>query len=86
MTPAEAAAADPDQVLSALGTGRAGLSSAEAKQRLERQGPNAIGVQSRSLNTILVEQVRNGINLLLAGAGVLTIVTGTSSTAPSSWS
>lgn len=76
MTPAEAAAADPDHVLSALGTSRAGLSSAEAKQRLERQGPNAIGVQSRSLNTILVEQVRNGINLLLAGAGVLTIVTG----------
>lgn len=76
MTPAQAAAADPQQVLAALGSSPVGLTTAEAQRRLKEQGPNAIGVQGRSLNKIVAEQVRNGINLLLAGAGVLTIVTG----------
>lgn len=44
--------------------------------RLARFGPNAVGAQSRSLRAIVMEQVRNGINILLAGAGVLTIATG----------
>jgi P-type Mg2+ transporter len=39
-------------------------------------GPNALAQDSRSLRAIVLEQVRNGINLLLAGAGALTIVTG----------
>jgi Mg2+-importing ATPase len=52
------------------------LSSTEAKRRLVQEGPNQIGVQTRSLYKIVAEQARNGINLLLAAAGVLTIVTG----------
>jgi P-type Mg2+ transporter len=76
MTPAEAAAAPADQVLAGLGTSPAGLSTAEAARRLEQQGPNEIGAQSRSLGKLVLEQARNGINLLLTGAGILTIVTG----------
>ncbi len=76
MTAAEAAAADTEKLLSSLGTSPAGLSSTEAKRRLAEQGPNQIGVQTRSLYKILAEQARNGINLLLTAAGVLTIVTG----------
>ena len=76
MTTAEAAAADPEQVLTALSSRVAGLSAEEAKRRIAELGPNAIGVQSRSLTKIVAAQARNGINVLLAGAGVLTIVTG----------
>ena len=76
MTPAEAAASEPQQVLAQLGSGLGGLSSGDAKRRLAQQGPNAIGAQSRSLDKLIAEQARNGINLLLAAAGVLTIVTG----------
>ena len=76
MTPAAAAAAAADQVLRETGSGETGLTAAEARRRLAELGPNAVGVQSRSLNKIVLEQVRNGINLLLAGAGILTILTG----------
>jgi len=86
MTTAEAAAADPEQVLTALNSGVAGLSAAEAKRRIAELGPNAIGVQSRSLTKIVASQARNGINVLLAGAGVLPSSRATSWTAGSSWS
>ena len=76
MSPAEAATADSQKVLEALGSGPGGLSTEEATRRLAQVGPNAIGAQSRSLTGIVAEQARNGINLLLTGAGVLTIVTG----------
>lgn len=76
MTPSAAAAAAPEQVLTEVSSNPAGLSAAEAQRRLSEMGPNAVGVESRSLKRIVYEQVRNGINLLLAGAGVLTIATG----------
>lgn len=76
MTPSEAAAASPEQVLKEVRSGVAGLSAAEAQRRSSELGPNAVGIESRSLGRIVYEQVRNGINLLLAGAGVLTIATG----------
>ena len=76
MNTGEAAAASVDQVLQALGSSPAGLSSAQARESLQRFGPNAIGAQSRSLGKIVMGQIRNGINLLLTGAGILTIVTG----------
>jgi Mg2+-importing ATPase len=76
VTASAAAAAAPDGVLHELGSGLQGISSQEARARLTRFGPNAVGVESRSLRAIVVEQARNGINLLLAGAGVLTIATG----------
>jgi P-type Mg2+ transporter len=76
LTAASAAAAAPDEVLKELGSSQQGLSEREAEARLARLGPNALAVESRSLKVIVLEQVRNGINILLAGAGVLTIVTG----------
>jgi Mg2+-importing ATPase len=76
VTAASAAAAGPDEVLAELGSTASGLTAAEAQRRLKELGPNAVGVESRSLSSIVLEQVRNGINLLLAAAGVLTIVTG----------
>ena len=76
-TSAPPPSAEPaDEVLRQLGSGPGGLSAEEARARLARLGPNAVGVESRSLRAIVMEQVRNGINVLLAGAGVLTIVTG----------
>lgn len=72
----DAAGSSIDHVLNALGTTISGLSSDEARRRLAQYGPNEIGVQSRSLGKLIAEQTRNGINLLLTGAGILTIVTG----------
>jgi Mg2+-importing ATPase len=71
-----AAAASPEGVLELLGSSPKGLAAREATNRLARLGPNALAVESRSLRTIALEQARNGINILLAGAGVLTIATG----------
>ena len=71
-----AAAAAPESVLQMLASSMHGLPAREAGARLARLGPNALAVESRSLRTIALEQLRNGINILLAGAGVLTIVTG----------
>ncbi|HEV2476540.1 MAG TPA: cation-transporting P-type ATPase [Candidatus Dormibacteraeota bacterium] len=65
-----------EAVLADLGSAPDGLSTEEARSRLARYGPNTVGVASRSLNGIVLEQVKNGINLLLAGAGLLTIITG----------
>ena len=76
MNTAEAAGSSVDHVLTGLGATPAGLTSAEATRRLEQYGPNEIGAQSRSLRKLIVEQARNGINLLLTAAGILTIVTG----------
>jgi Mg2+-importing ATPase len=67
---------DPSDVLESLGSTPDGLPGREAGSRLARFGLNAVAAESRSLRAIVLEQVRNGINILLAGAGVLTIVTG----------
>lgn len=53
-----------------------GLTSAEAGRRLRIYGPNAIAGEERSAQSILVEQFKNGLTLMLFGAGVITIVTG----------
>lgn len=71
-----AAAAAPEAVMDILQSSPRGLGAREAASRMARIGPNALAVESRSLWTIVLEQLRNGINILLAGAGVLTIVTG----------
>ncbi len=76
LSPAVAAAAAPDEVVRLLRSGPKGLSTAETHARLAQVGPNTVGAESRSLRAIVLEQVKNGINLLLAGAAVLTIVTG----------
>ena len=76
MTIGDAAGSSIDHALDSLGTTMSGLSPDEARRRLAQYGPNEIGVQSRSLGKLVAEQARNGINLLLTGAGILTIVTG----------
>ena len=73
---AAAASSPPGDVLQATASTVKGLSSADAHARLARMGPNSVGTETRSLKAIVVEQVKNGINLLLAGAGALTIATG----------
>jgi P-type Mg2+ transporter len=74
---ADAAAATASvAVLQILGSSLQGLAQGEAGSRLARLGSNALAVESRTLWTIALEQLRNGINILLAGAGVLTIATG----------
>jgi hypothetical protein len=78
LTPETAAAAAPEAVMEMLQSSPRGLGAREAASRMARIGPNALAVESRSLWTIVLEQMRNGINILLAGAGVLTIVTGDS--------
>lgn len=76
LSPDAAAAARPEDVLQMVASGARGLSTEEAEARLVRIGPNSFGVESRSLKAIVLEQAKNGINLLLAGAGVLTVATG----------
>ena len=76
LTAEAAAAATPEAVVDTLQSSLQGLGQSEAATRLARLGPNALAVESRSLWTIALEQARNGINILLAAAGVLTIVTG----------
>jgi Mg2+-importing ATPase len=73
---ASLAATDAAAALKALNTTPEGLSSEEAARRLAAYGPNELETRSRSLWTIVLEQVRSGINVLLALAGVLTIATG----------
>jgi len=75
-TQEDAAAAPAEDVLRRLASSQEGLSAEEARLRLARLGANAVGTESRSFSAIVLAQVRNGINLLLAAAGVLTIVTG----------
>jgi Mg2+-importing ATPase len=63
-------------VLKKLDTSLNGLSEEEAAQRLLRIGSNAIMAEQRSALVILLEQFRNGLMLLLFGAGVVTIAIG----------
>jgi len=76
LTTAAAAGHTAQECLRLVDTGPGGLSSAEASERLLRSGPNLVGVEARSLRAIFLEQVRNGINILLAVAGLLTMATG----------
>ncbi len=74
--PAQAVAADAPTVLHLLASGPQGLSSAEAARRLAREGPNEVRAEQRSFRGIVTEQLANGINLLLAAAGLLTFAVG----------
>jgi Mg2+-importing ATPase len=72
----DAAGLSPDEVLSRLGSGRDGLSSAEAAKRLARFGPNALGVHRVRAGAVLVRQIRNPILVLLLGAALVSAFTG----------
>jgi P-type Mg2+ transporter len=67
---ATAARAPIETVLPRLGTAPAGLSSAEAVERLRRFGPNSLGGGGVSAFAVLRRQLRNPL-LLLLGAGAL---------------
>jgi P-type Mg2+ transporter len=70
------ATTDSAGALQILKTTPQGLSSADADERLSRYGPNEVKAAKRSLGGIAREQVTSGINILLALAGVLTLITG----------
>ncbi len=73
---AEAAGLPPGDVLARLDSGPAGLSSAEAAQRLRRYGPNALGTHRVRPAAVLFRQVRNPILILLLGAALVSGLTG----------
>lgn len=70
------ASVDPNTALQVLESTRDGLTAAEAARRLARYGRNEVTSESRTFWSIAADQMRSGINVLLAIAGVLTIVTG----------
>ena len=73
---ADAAGLGGDEVLSRLGSGPAGLSCAEAAQRLRQVGPNALGTHRVRPAAVLLRQVRNPILILLLGAALVSGLTG----------
>ena len=75
VTTAASAAVTAEAALKLVDSRIGGLTSAEAAGGLAELGPNLVGVDERSLRAIVLEQVRNGINVLLAVAGALTIAT-----------
>ncbi len=73
---ATAASLPPDEVLSGLGSGPGGLSSAAAAQRLGQLGPNVLGTHQVRAGAVLVRQIRNPILILLLGAALVSGLTG----------
>jgi Mg2+-importing ATPase len=73
---ADAAGLPPGEVLSGLGSGPGGLSSAVAAQRLGQLGPNALGMHRVRAAAVLLRQVRNPILILLLGAALVSGLTG----------
>ncbi|TFD86534.1 magnesium-translocating P-type ATPase [Cryobacterium psychrotolerans] len=62
---ADAARLSPVEALRALGTREAGLTSAEAAQRLRELGPNAVRTHRASAWSVLARQLRSPILILL---------------------
>lgn len=78
---AEAAALDPADVLSRLGTSVAGLAPAEAARRLREYGPNTLGTHRVRAAAVLLRQVRNPILILLLAAALVSGLTGSGTNA-----
>jgi Mg2+-importing ATPase len=76
-----AACLQPDEVLSRLGSGPSGLSTAGAADRLRRIGPNILGTHRVRATYVLARQIRNPILLLLLGAALVSGFTGGSTNA-----
>ena len=76
LTPAIAATLKSDDVLTRLESSTHGLTSDEAGRRRARYGLNAVRAGDRSFPAIIGEQARNGFNILLAIAGLLTFAIG----------
>src|SRR5262245_13135004 len=73
---ATAAAAAPQEVLKRLGSSDSGLSAAEAAGRLERYGPNGVGLHRVRALAVLWGQLRNPLLLLLLVAAGVSGLTG----------
>jgi P-type Mg2+ transporter len=64
------------ECLALLGSRAQGLTSEDARYRLDAVGTNTIAGDERSAFAILREQFQNGLTLMLFGAGLLTVVLG----------
>jgi Mg2+-importing ATPase len=73
---ADAAGLGGDEVLSRLGSGPGGLSSAEAAERLRQFGPNALATHRVRPAAVLFRQLRNPVLVLLLGAALVSALTG----------
>lgn len=73
---AEAAGLSSADVLMRLASGPEGLSSADAAQRLQEVGPNALGTHRVRVAAVLFRQIRNPILVLLLGAALVSGLTG----------
>jgi P-type Mg2+ transporter len=72
----EAAALEAPLVLARLGSSATGLTSADARSRLDRYGPNALGSRSVRASAILLRQLRSYLLILLVGAAGVSAVVG----------
>jgi P-type Mg2+ transporter len=72
----DAAGLPPGEVLSRLGSGPGGLSSAVAAERLSQVGPNVLGTDRVRATAVLLRQTRNPILILLLGAALVSGLTG----------
>ena len=73
---ASAAGLPADEVVARLGGDPAGLTSVDAAARLHRFGPNVLATRKVRAATVLLRQLRNPILLLLAGAALVSGLTG----------
>ncbi|WP_296665949.1 cation-transporting P-type ATPase [Demequina sp.] len=75
-------AMDPADAAAELGTGLDGLSSADARDRLSRYGPNALTAgESATFLQFALRQLADPMNLMLVGVAVISGVIGQGSTA-----
>ncbi len=72
----DAASLSPEQAAAGLGATLAGLSSAEAAERLAAAGPNAVRSHHARALTVLARQVRSPLLVLLVGAASLSFFVG----------
>jgi Mg2+-importing ATPase len=73
---AAAAALPVEAALAALGSSGGGLASAEARERLEAVGPNALRSHGARPLSVLVRQLRNPLLVLLLGAALTSVFVG----------
>jgi P-type Mg2+ transporter len=75
-TLADVACSTGEVAIAQLGTSTAGLSSEEAARRLERYGPNSLGVRRITVFTVMWRQLRNPLLALLLAAAAVSGLTG----------
>src|SRR5215212_906831 len=75
------AAAGVEEVLDRLDSAPAGLSSAEARDRMVRYGPNAVRTHRVNALAVFGRQLRNAVLILLAGTAVVSYFLGDSTQA-----